>query len=121
MPGGRISHIEFPADDMERAKRFYRAVAGWEPEPMEGFDDIEFFQTAHEEGGAIGRRGVGTGQVVRAYITVPSLDASLAAVEEHGGSVVEGATEVPGMGRYAVVLDSEGSEIGLWEDPPAAG
>ena len=121
MPGGRISHIEFPADDMERAKRFYRAVAGWEPEPMEGFDDIEFFQTAHEEGGAIGRRGVGTGQVVRAYITVPSLETSLAAVEEHGGSVIEGATELPGMGRFAVVLDSEGSEVALWEDVAPAG
>ncbi len=121
MPGGRITHIEFPADDMERAKRFYGAVAGWEPAPMEGFSDVEFFQTAHEEGGAIGRRGTGTGNVVRVYITVPSLESSLAAVEKHGGSVVEGATELPGMGRYAVVLDSEGSEVALWEDTPAAG
>ena len=30
MAHGEINHIEFPADDPERAKAFYGAVAGWE-------------------------------------------------------------------------------------------
>jgi predicted enzyme related to lactoylglutathione lyase len=34
---GDISHIEFPADDVERAKRFYGAVAGWDFSTLEGF------------------------------------------------------------------------------------
>ena len=63
MPGGRITHVEFPADDMERAKRFYAAVAGWEFQPMEGFQDYELFQTDEETGGAIGARGTSTGSL----------------------------------------------------------
>src|SRR5205814_3316378 len=30
MAKGTITHIEIPADDPERAKKFYSAVAGWE-------------------------------------------------------------------------------------------
>ena len=30
MAKGEVTHIEFPADDVERAKRFYSAVVGWD-------------------------------------------------------------------------------------------
>ena len=33
------------------------------------------------------------------------------------GFLVTGRTEVPGQGFYAVLLDSEGTEIALWENP----
>ena len=36
MAHGEINHIEFPADDPERAMRFYEAVAGWEFSAMDG-------------------------------------------------------------------------------------
>ena len=29
-------------------------------------------------------------------------------------------SEVPGQGRFAAVLDTEGSEIGLWEAAPGS-
>ena len=35
---GEFSHIEFPADDVERAKAFYAGVFGWSFESMEGMD-----------------------------------------------------------------------------------
>ena len=47
-----------------------------------------------------------------------STEQLMAKVEELGGSVVVEKTEVPGMGWYAAVNDSEGSEIGLWESLP---
>lgn len=43
----------------------------------------------------------------------------MAAAEANGGSVVTAPSEVPGMGRYAAVTNSEGSEVGLWENAPA--
>jgi predicted enzyme related to lactoylglutathione lyase len=115
----RITHIEFPADDMDRAKAFYAAVAGWEFQPMEGFPDYELFSTGEGTGGAIGARGTSTGQQVRVFITVPDLEQALAAAQEHGGSLVEGPVDLEGTGRYVVVTDPEGSEIALWQDPPA--
>jgi len=52
------------------------------------------------------------------YITVDKLEDAIATAEQHGGSLIAPASEVPGMGRWAAVTDSEGSEIGLWENLP---
>jgi uncharacterized protein len=118
MPGARITHIEFPADDMERAKRFYGAVAGWEFQPMEGFPDYELFSTGEQTGGAIGARGTSTGNSIRIFISVPDLEQARDAATRNGGAIVEDITEVPGQGRYVIVRDPEGSEVALWQDPP---
>jgi hypothetical protein len=116
MANGPITHIEFPADDVQRAKRIYAAVAGWEFQPMEGFPDNELFATGDRTGGAIGARGSSTGNVVRVFITIPDLEAASAAATGNGGQVIEGPADVPGQGRYVVVLDPEGDEIALWQD-----
>ncbi len=120
MARGEITHVEFPADDVDRARRFYEAVAGWEFSETEEFPGYFLFRTGEGSGGGLGRRGESVGSVIRAYITVDRLEDAIAAAEEHGGGVVQPATDIPGMGRYAALLDSEGSEIGLWENPPAS-
>jgi predicted enzyme related to lactoylglutathione lyase len=117
MAHGQITHIEFPADDLDRARRFYGAVAGWEFSEMEGVPGYWLFQTGNGTGGAIGTRGESTGTVVRNFIEVASIADGLEAATRHGGTILEGRTEVPGQGFYAVLLDSEGSEIALWENP----
>ena len=119
MPKGTITHVEFPADDPERAKRFYAAVAGWQIGEVPGFPGYEMFQTEEGHGGGLGKRGETVGSVIRVYITVDNLEEAVAAAEATGGKAVTRPTDVPGQGRYAVVLDSEGSEIGLWENPAA--
>lgn len=118
MTKGTITHIEFPADDVERARRFYAAVAGWDLSETEGFPGYFMFRSEEGHGGGLGKRGESVGQVVRVYITVDRLEDAIAAAEANGGSVIQPATDVPGMGRYAAVRDSEGSEIGLWENAP---
>jgi predicted enzyme related to lactoylglutathione lyase len=115
MARGDITHVEIPADDLDRAKRFYAAVAGWEFGEMEGFPDYFLFRTGSEAGGGLGTRGGSVGATIRNYISVDRAEDAVAAAEQHGGRVIEGVIEVPGQGRYAVVLDSEGNEIGLWE------
>ena len=115
MAHGEINHIEFPADDPERAMAFYAAVAGWEFSAMDGMPDYWVFSTAEGYGGGLGRRGVSVGSVVRDYITVDSIEDALAAAKRTGGAVKEPKTPIPGMGFYAVVTDPEGSEVGLWE------
>jgi uncharacterized protein len=120
MPKGTITHIEFPADDLERARRFYSAVAGWEFGPMEGYPDYLLFQSGEEgHGGGLGTRGQSVGSTIRVYITVDRLEDAIAAAEANGGSVTSQPQDVPGQGRFAAVRDSEGTEIGLWENLPA--
>ena len=111
-----ISHIEFPADDVERAKTFYAAVAGWEFSEMDGMEGYWLFRTAPEAGGAIGKRGETVSDVVRVYIDVDDLDGAVAAATANGGSVITPPSDIPGQGRYAAVRDPEGNEIGLYQD-----
>jgi len=114
MATGEITHIEFPADDVERAKRFYAAVAGWE------FSEFSpgywVFRTSETAGGGIGNRGESVGNTVRNYIEVPDLEAAVAAAEANGGTVTTPPSEVFGQGRFAAILDPEGTEIGLWQN-----
>lgn len=115
MARGTISHIEFPADDVERATRFYGAVAGWEFSEMSGMPGYLLFRTSPETGGGLGKRGESVGDVVRVYIDVDDLEAAVEAATANGGSVVTPPADIPGQGRYAAVKDPEGNEIGLYE------
>lgn len=117
MAHGAINHIEFPADDPERAIAFYEAVAGWRFQKMDGAEAYWMTQTAEGYGAAIGQRGQSAGTVVRDYIEVTSLDDALAAAEEHGGMIQLRRAQT-GMGSYGVVIDPEGTEIGLFEPTP---
>jgi predicted enzyme related to lactoylglutathione lyase len=116
MPLARPSLIEFPADDPERARRFWSGVLGAELEPRDELEG-DGWQT-HGEAPAVGvhARGRGPGDTLSLpYLAVDDLAAALARVTAHGGSVVH-----PGE-RWAICRDSEGSPFGLALDPGAAG
>ena len=119
MAKGDITHVDIPADDIERATRFYRAVAGWDLAPVEGFPGYNMFRTGQRSGGGIGQRGKTAPNVLRIYISVDSLEEAVATAEKEGGSVVQPPTQISGMGRYAAVLDTEGNEVGLYESASA--
>jgi predicted enzyme related to lactoylglutathione lyase len=120
---GQISHVEFPADDIDRARRFYSELFGWELGEMPQFPNYLLFTMGAIEraGGAIGLRGQSVGDKVRLYVEADSIDDMLAKVPGLGGKVVTGRTEITGQGHYAVIEDSEGSELGLYEGQGSAG
>jgi predicted enzyme related to lactoylglutathione lyase len=102
------SLIEFPADDPERARRFWAGVLGAELEPRHETQG-EGWQTnvgAPEVG--VHARGRGPGDSFSLpYFTVDDLPAALERVAALEGSVVH-----PGA-RWAICRDSEGSPFGL--------
>lgn len=117
MAHGEMGHFEIPADDEGRAKRFYSELFGWSFQETPGFEGYHMFRSGPgESGGAIGKRGVMTGQSTRQYVSVDSIDDAVAKVPGLGGEVVQSKTQVGEMGYSATVRDSEGSEIGLWQD-----
>ena len=105
---GPFGLIEFPADDSERARRFWSGLLG-----------IELAERSEAEGhgwqtqtGApvlgIHERGRGPGDTASLpYFTVPDMEAALEQVAALGGSVIH-----PGA-RWAICRDSEGSPFGL--------
>lgn len=122
MAHGQITHIEFPGDDTDRAQRFYSELFGWKFEGYEQLPGYFVFSTGKIEssGGAVGQRGTATGEKLRIYVTVDSIDEALAKVEGLGGTIVSPKSAIPGQGSYAVINDCEGTEVGLYEEPAAA-
>jgi predicted enzyme related to lactoylglutathione lyase len=120
MAHGQMNHVEFPADDPARARKFYEGLFGWELGEMPEFPNYFLFRfgTIERAGGAIGIRNQSVGPQLRLYFLVDSLDASLSKVTELGGTIVEPKTEIPGQGWYAVIDDTEGNQIGLYENLP---
>ena len=113
MPGARPSSVEFPADDPERARRFWAGLLGAELEPRRDGEG-EGWQTRAEAGLAVGvhERGRGPGDSFSLpYFEVADLAAALEQVQSLGGSVVH-----PGE-SFAVCRDSEGSPFGLARAP----
>ena len=114
--GSAIRLVEFPADDPERARRFWQGVLGAELDARrEG--EGQGWQT--RAGGAelgVHARGPGPGdRVSLPYFAVPDLAVAMARVEEFGGSVIH-----PGE-RWVICRDSEGSPFGLTIDPASQG
>ena len=108
MTASRLALVEFPADDAERARRFWTGLLGVELEPRSG-EQGEGWQT-RPEGPAVGvhERGRGPGDSFSLpYFEVDDLARALEQVQALGGSVVH-----PGE-RWAVCRDSEGSPFGL--------
>ena len=100
--------IEFPADDPDRALRFWREVLGTnlEPRPADAGAGWESQQDGLRLG--IHERGVGPGDTASLpYFTVADMAAALERVGEHGGSIVH-----PGD-RWAICRDSEGNPFAL--------
>jgi predicted enzyme related to lactoylglutathione lyase len=100
--------IEFPADDPERALRFWGGVLGAELEPRSA--EAGQGWEANEAGLRLGlhERGPGPGDTASLpYFTVPDLQATLERVQDLGGSVIH-----PGE-RWAICRDSEGSPFAL--------
>lgn len=110
----RVALIEFPADDPERARRFWSGVLG-ENLTVRSESEGEGWQTrsgATEFG--LHPRGPGPGDTFSLpYFEVADVEKALARVAELGGTVVH-----PGE-RWAICKDSEGSPFGLMVTPPA--
>ncbi|MEA2370247.1 MAG: uncharacterized protein QOH12_641 [Solirubrobacteraceae bacterium] len=103
-----LSLIEFPADDHERARRFWSGLLDIELE-QRGTGEGSGWQT--RSGGAeigIHERGIGPGDTFSLpYFAVADVAASVERVRELGGSVVH-----PGE-QWAICRDSEGTPFAL--------
>ena len=102
-----LSVLEFPADDPERARRFWSGLLDVELEPREG-PEGEGWQAAGEPAVGVHARGPGPGDTFSLpYFAVADMAEALRRVTTLGGSVVH-----PGE-RWAICKDSEGSPFGL--------
>jgi predicted enzyme related to lactoylglutathione lyase len=102
-----VSLVEFPADDPERARRFWGGLLGVELEARESSEGEGWQTPGGPRGGGPRPRPRPGDSFSLPYFAVADVTEALARVEELGGSVVH-----PGE-RWAICKDSEGSPFGL--------
>jgi len=112
MSSSPLSLIEFPADDPERARRFWSGLLDVELDARAGEQGSGWQTRAPAPAIGVHERGRGPGDSFSLpYFTVADLAAALRRVLELGGSVVH-----PGE-RWAICKDSEGTPFGLGSEP----
>lgn len=120
----RVVHFEIPADDLERAKKFYRENFGWRVNqlgPEMGNYVLVHTGPTDEQGMPQDKAFINGGLMRRdpfarspvLVIAVADADATVERVKKSGGKVVGEIMDIPNVGRYARVQDSEGNVIGV--------
>ncbi len=116
-----VTWFEIPVADIDRACRFYETVLATplkrEACPTTGHRMAVF---PHDETAVSGCLMSGTGVAPgtsgsTVYLRLDgALEDSLARAHDAGGRLLVEPTDLPpGMGRYAVIADSEGNRVGL--------
>jgi len=112
-----IVWFEIPADNPERAKKFYSALFGWKIEKFPGVTDYWHIDTGGgdrtRDGGLMARKH--PDQPITNYVAVASVDESAAKVEKLGGKICLPKTAVPQMGYFVICQDTENNTFALWE------
>ncbi len=104
-----LALVEFPADDTERALRFWSGLLGEDLEPR-GEGEGSGWQSGGASAPAVGvhERGQGPGDSFSLpYFEVSDMAEALERVTALGGSLIH-----PGE-RWSICKDSEGSPFGL--------
>lgn len=114
----RVTHFEIPADDPERAIKFYSKVFGWKIKKWEGPVDYWLITTGSDKepgiNGAIMKKSDPAMSVVNS-IDVTSVDVFLKKVVAAGGKTIMPKTPIPGVGYFAYCRDTEGNMFGMMQ------
>lgn len=109
-----IVHVEIPAADVKAASQFYADVFGWQID--HSMEEYPMFAAEGGPGGGFTKLGDPGHTVGRPliYLATDDIEASLAAVEAHGGKTLEPKMEIPHVGWFAIFADPAGNAIALY-------
>ncbi len=124
---GTFCWVELASSDLEAARAFYPPLLGWELEDdpissdepyvratLGGRPVAAMFDPPSQRGGPANWGS---------FVSVEDADATAARVKELGGRVLLGPVDVRDAARIAVIQDSQGAVLGLWQprEMPGAG
>ncbi|MCI4352364.1 MAG: VOC family protein [Thermoplasmata archaeon] len=123
---GEVGHFEIPADNVDRARKFYTGAFGWK---MTEIPQMEYTMVSTGPvddkgmpsrpgfiGGGIGKRGGNLSAPV-VTIVVDDITASEKTIEKHGGKILQKKQAIGdgAMGYTGYFRDSEGNVVGLYQ------
>jgi predicted enzyme related to lactoylglutathione lyase len=126
-PQGDFIWYELMTTDPDAAKAFYDAVVGWDI--SEGSPEFNGYRMiGRNDGGFAGGVLPLTSEMQRhgarptwlGYVHVDDVDAKLEAIEAAGGKMLMPATDIPNVGRIAMVADPQGAPFYVMKPIPPA-
>jgi predicted enzyme related to lactoylglutathione lyase len=130
-----VVHFEMPYDDRDRAANFYNGVFGWNAnklgEEMGGYvvvqtgevDDKNMLKEPGRINGGLFKRSK-PDQSVSVVIAVKDIKEAMQKVKDAGGSILGGSKggeepdDIPGIGLYVSIVDTEGNKVGMLQPSP---
>lgn len=124
---GTVGWVDLATTDPEGATTFYADLLGWHVErtmtPLGGYSIA--WANGAETAGLMAMTpemaATGVPPSWTPYIRTADIDATIEAIEEHGGKIGLPPFAVPGATRMAVVTDAAGAVFGLIESPAERG
>jgi predicted enzyme related to lactoylglutathione lyase len=122
---GAFSWSELMTTDPRAATEFYGTLFGWKVEAMEMPNGTYYMVKVGDAGiGGIMAMPPDAGKMPPnwcPYVTVDDVDATAKQCTALGGKVVHGPDDIPGVGRFAVILDKQGAALNIITYAPREG
>ena len=125
-----VVHFEMPYDNRERMAKFYESSFGWQTRTL-GEDmgsyvlatTVETDENGPKRPGAINggffpRKPDWPAQYPSLVIAVEDIKESVKRVTEAGGEVLGEPMEIPNVGKYVSLMDTEGNRLSMLEPIP---
>ncbi|MCU1502037.1 MAG: Glyoxalase/bleomycin resistance protein/dioxygenase, partial [Ilumatobacteraceae bacterium] len=121
---GTPSWIDLSTPDPAAAAAFYSGLFGWSvdahPSPEAGGYAMATLR-GQSVAGVGPQMDPGAPATWNVYVTVADADATVSRAEIHNGKVVAGPMDVLDAGRMAVLQDTNGVSISIWQPNAHAG
>ncbi|HLJ38985.1 MAG TPA: VOC family protein, partial [Steroidobacteraceae bacterium] len=120
---GRFVWHELLTTDTAGAAAFYPKVVPWRTQPSSMPGYTLWLAGDAQVGGlmALPSDAAGTPPHWLVYIGTPNVDATAEHAQRLGARVVKAASDIPNVGRYAVLADPQGATFALFTPGPGGG
>jgi predicted enzyme related to lactoylglutathione lyase len=118
---GQFCWLDLAATDASSAKTFYRNLFGWTSHDQlaNGGSFTRLRLSDHDVGSIYQLRETLLDNGMTSHVRVSDIERAVERAAQFGGTVVVDPFLVSGVARIALILDSVGAVVGLWE-PVAA-
>ncbi len=121
-----VVHFEMLAKDNKRASDFYSKTFGWNMNQLgEEMGNYLLAETADSVNGMSTTPGTinggfysptpdqKVGQNTHVVIGVDDIAAKIKEVKANGGQILDEVMDIPGIGKYVSIIDTEGNTVGI--------
>ena len=127
---GAFIWYELTTPDPAASKAFYDAVVGWDIDAQSTMPgDLEYRMIKRSDGGTAGgvmtltdeMKAHGSRPMWLGYVMVADVDATLTAMQSDGATLLMPASDIAGVGRFALIADPQGAPLYIMKPKPPEG